>query len=125
MIEDSPLVPFSIQEYKKIGKDFGESLGKLCMGKIYYAAYNSVRINENKLMLEKLNKDKEVTTLVKRLVLLGCILLTGVVYWLIGADVKLLVNSAILAPVAWSFIFKPICKKLGIDYKEVDNTIPK
>lgn len=76
-------------------------------------------------IIDELNKDKEVTTLVKRLVLLGCILLTGVVYWLIGADVKLLVNSAILAPVAWSFIFKPICKKLDIDYKEVDNTIPK
>ena len=60
MIEDSPLVPFSIQEYKKIGKDFGESLGKLCMGKIYYAAYNSVRINENKLMLEKKSKKKSL-----------------------------------------------------------------
>ena len=60
MIEDSSLVPFSIQEYKKIGKDFGESLGKLCMGKIYYAAYNSVRINENKLMLEKKSKKKSL-----------------------------------------------------------------
>ena len=60
MTEDSPLVPFSIQEYKKIGKDFGESLGKLCMGKIYYAAYNSVRINENKLMLEKKSKKKSL-----------------------------------------------------------------
>ena len=60
MIEDSPLVPFSIQEYKKIGKDFGESLGKLCMGKIYYSAYNSVRINENKLMLEKKSKKKSL-----------------------------------------------------------------
>ena len=60
MIEDSPLVPFSIQEYKKIGKDFGESLSKLCMGKIYYAAYNSVRINENKLMLEKKSKKKSL-----------------------------------------------------------------
>ena len=60
MIEDSPLVPFSIQEYKKIGKDFGESLGKLCMVKIYYAAYNSVRINENKLMLEKKSKKKSL-----------------------------------------------------------------
>ena len=30
------------------------------MGKIYYAAYNSVRINENKLMLEKNKKKKNL-----------------------------------------------------------------
>ena len=60
IIEDSPLVPFSIQEYKKIGKDFGESLGKMCIGKIYYSTYNTVRINENKVMLEKKSKKKSL-----------------------------------------------------------------
>ena len=60
MIEDSPLIPFSIQEYKKIGKDFGESLGKMCVGKIYYSTYNSIRINENKIMLDKKLKKKSL-----------------------------------------------------------------
>lgn len=76
-------------------------------------------------IIDEINKDKEVSTLVKRIVLIICILSTGVVYWLIGANLKPLINSAILAPLAWSWVFKPICKKLGIDYKEVDRTIPK
>ena len=73
----------------------------------------------------ELNKDKEVETWIKRVVLVVCILLTGVVYYIIGQDVRLLFNSAILAPVAWSWIFRPIFKKLGIGYKEIDNTINK
>ena len=60
MLEDNPLIPFSIQEYKKIGKDFGEALGKMCVGKIYYSAYNSVRINENRINLEKKTKKKSL-----------------------------------------------------------------
>lgn len=73
--------------------------------------------------IDELNKEKEVKTWVKHLVLLFSILSTGVVYYLIGQDVKLLFNSAILAPVAWNFIFKPIAKKLGLDYKEFDSKI--
>ena len=72
-------------------------------------------------IIDEANKDKEVKTWVKHLVLLASILSTGVVYYLIGQDVKLLFNSAILAPVAWNFIFKPIAKKLGLDYKEFDS----
>ena len=60
MIEESPLIPFTIQEYKKIGKNFGESLGKMCSGKIYYSTYNIVRVNENKLMQEKKSKKKNL-----------------------------------------------------------------
>ena len=68
---------------------------------------------------------KDINTWTKRLVLLITILSTGVVYYLIGSDTRVLLNSAILAPVAWSWIFKPICKKLGLDYKQVDDTISK
>jgi hypothetical protein len=64
-------------------------------------------------------------TWVKRVVLLCCILSTGVVYWAFGKDVELLVNSAILATVSWDLIFKPICKKLGIDYNQIDETVTK
>lgn len=76
-------------------------------------------------IIDEANREKEVKTWHKRLVLLTCILLTGVVYWAIGKPLELLINSAILAPVAWSWIFKPICKKLGLDYKQVDDTISK
>ena len=60
MVEDSPLIPFTIQEYKKIGKDFGETLGKMGVGKIYYAAYNTVRVNENKINNDKKMKKKNL-----------------------------------------------------------------
>lgn len=74
-------------------------------------------------LLDEVNKDKEVQTWLKRVVLIVAILSTGVLYAALGHDITILVNSAILAPVAWSWIFKPICKKLGIDYNKIDNTI--
>ena len=69
-------------------------------------------------LIDEFNGDKPVSTWTKRLVLLFCILSTGGVYWFIGKDLGLLINSAILAPVFWSWIFKPICIKFGIDYKQ-------
>ena len=62
---------------------------------------------------------KDISTWAKRLVLLITILSTGVVYYLIGSDTRVLLNSAILAPVFWSWILKPICKKFDIDYKKL------
>lgn len=73
--------------------------------------------------IDGVNKDKEVKSWVKKVVLLVCILSTGVLYYIYGQDVKILVNSAILTPLAWSWIFKPICKKLGIDYRKIDKVI--
>ena len=63
---------------------------------------------------------KDINTWTKRLVLLITILSTGVVYYLIGSDTRVLLNSAILAPVFWSWILKPICKKFKIDYKNIN-----
>ena len=63
---------------------------------------------------------KDISTWAKRLVLLITILSTGVVYYLIGSDTRVLLNSAILAPVFWSWILKPICKKFKIDYKNIN-----
>ena len=57
---------------------------------------------------------------IKRVVLLFVILSTGVVYYQFNEDVKLILNSAILAPVFWSWLMKPICKKFKIDYKNID-----
>ena len=66
------------------------------------------------------NRHKGLTTWNKRLILLLVILFTGVLYALLGYDVKTLINSAILAPVFWSWIMKPICKRFKIDYRDIN-----
>lgn len=66
------------------------------------------------------NKKTPLTTWQKRAILLIIILSTGVLYYLIGSDSRVLLNSAILTPVFWSWIMKPICKHFGIDYKKID-----
>ena len=76
-----------------------------------------------KIISEK--RDKAIKTNNKRLILLICILLTGVVYYAIGQDIRLIINSGILATVSWDIVFKPICKKLRIDYKKVDKDMVK
>lgn len=56
----------------------------------------------------------------KRLVLLVVIIAAGVAYYLTGTNTRCILNSAILAPVFWSWILKPICKKFNIDYKQIN-----
>jgi hypothetical protein len=61
-----------------------------------------------------------LTTWLKRVILICVLFSMGVVYYAIGTNIKLLLNSAILAPVFWSWIMKPICKVFDIDYKDID-----
>ena len=68
------------------------------------------------LMVKSFNK--KITTWHKRLVLLVNIILLGLVYSYSGVEYKTLINSAILAPVSWSWIFKPLFEKLGWNYKD-------
>lgn len=71
------------------------------------------------LIIKIINDSKHtITTWQKRLILLAVILSTGVLYYFIGTDNKVLLNSAILAPVSWSWIFKPLCIKFNLDYKK-------
>ena len=70
--------------------------------------------------IDSLNGKKVVSTWSKRIVLLVVILFTGVLYNLIGCDNKILLNSAILSPVFWSWVIKPICKYFKIDYKDIN-----
>ena len=65
-------------------------------------------------------KNKVLTTWSKRLVLILSILSIGGLYYLMSYDMKTIINSAILAPVFWSWIMKPICKKFKIDYKDIE-----
>lgn len=69
-------------------------------------------------VLDEVNGDKKVPTWTKRGVLLCSIVFIGLIYSAFGSDNKLIINSSILAPVFWSWIAKPIMKKLNIDYKQ-------
>lgn len=71
-------------------------------------------------IIDSLNGNKIVSTWSKRIVLLIVIFSTGVLYNLIGCDNKILLNSAILAPVFWSWVIKPICKHFKIDYRDIN-----
>ena len=64
-----------------------------------------------------------VTKTIKKLVLLFSIVIVSTIYYAIGVDAKLIVNSSILAPVSWTWIIKPILSKFGYDYKNIDNKI--
>lgn len=55
----------------------------------------------------------------KRMILLLCIVIIGCFYYFTGSDIKLVLNSAIIAPVFWSWIMKPICRHFKIDYKQL------
>ena len=52
----------------------------------------------------------------KRLVFLGVSICLAILYCLDGSNYKIIMNSVIIAPVSWSWILKPICAKLKIDY---------
>ena len=56
----------------------------------------------------------------KRIVLLLCIIIIGCIYYFTGSEIKLILNSAIVTPVFWSWIMKPICKHFKIDYKQLN-----
>ena len=74
-------------------------------------------------LIDELNGDKVVLVWGKRLVLISAILVIGTAYYFIDHNPKLLLNSSILAPVFWTWILKPICKKLDIDYKKIDDVM--
>ena len=61
-------------------------------------------------------KKSQISTCNKRLIFLAISIITAIVYYAMGSDSKTIFNSFILAPVSWSWIFKPICDKLNIGY---------
>lgn len=69
-------------------------------------------------IVDEINGSSPVGEWTKRSITLAVIILLGTIYYIIGTETRLLLNSAILAPVAWSWIIKPIIKKLKIDYKQ-------
>lgn len=71
--------------------------------------------------IDECNGRRKVKTWTKRIVLLGVIIFLAILYIISGSDLKLIINSSILAPVFWSWIGKPICSHFNIDYKKDDN----
>lgn len=69
-------------------------------------------------LLDEINKEKIVTTWQKRIIFIIASIIVGCIYYFLS-DVKLIIiiDSIIIAPVAWSWLAKPIASKLGIDYK--------
>ena len=69
--------------------------------------------------IDEINGDKLPTTWQKRIVLVITAILVGVVYrYTTDIPIIVIINSCIVAPIAWSWIAKPIANKLGIDYKK-------
>ena len=70
-------------------------------------------------ILDEINKEKIVTTWKKRIIFVLSAITMGIIYYFI-ADIKpsIIINSIIIAPVAWSWLAKPIAGKFGIDYKK-------
>lgn len=74
--------------------------------------------------IDYFNGDNKVPTWQKRCVLVISIAAMIGIYIVSGYDnTIMLVNSAVLAPVFWSWVVSPILKKLGVGYKDIDNTI--
>lgn len=75
-------------------------------------------------VIDYFNGDNKVPTWQKRCVLVISIVTMAGIYIAAGYDnTIMLVNSAILAPVFWSWVVSPILKKLRVGYKDIDNTI--
>lgn len=72
-------------------------------------------------LIDILNKDAPVSTLIKRIVLVTVILACTITYGLVGDFSIKLINSAIAAPIFYSWILKPILKKFGINYSTLDD----
>ena len=64
------------------------------------------------------NKEKQLSILLKRVLLVCSIIIITGVYKILGYTESniILLNSAILAPVSWSWIFKPIINKFKLGY---------
>ena len=66
------------------------------------------------LIIQRFDIDERISNLntwQKRLVFGIVCIFVAIVYYFTG-------NSIILAPVSWSWLFKPICNKFNIDYNK-------
>lgn len=80
---------------------------------INVVTYASIKV------LDELNGEKVPTVWQKRMLFLLSAAVIGAIYgFTTDIDINVIINSCIVAPVAWSWLAKPLCSKLGIDYKQ-------
>ena len=63
--------------------------------------------------------NKPLSTWCKRIVLIIDVIILGIIWYIATKDIRLVLNSAILAPVFCSWVMKPICKVFNLDYKDL------
>lgn len=70
------------------------------------------------VQLYKNGTKKKLNKFTKQIILIVTSIVLALCYkQLEDVSLRILLNSAILAPVAWDFIFRPITDKLGIGYE--------
>lgn len=75
-------------------------------------------------IVDYLNKEKSVSTLIKRFILVCCVAVLALIYVIAGyTNYVVLLNSSIAAPVFYSWVLRPILKKLKIGYKQYDESL--
>lgn len=81
-------------------------------------AYILIKINDY------FNGTNQVKFWIKRLYLVISIIIVTILY-IIFTDIQnnIIINSAIAAPVFWSWILKPIISKTKFDYRKIDKTL--
>lgn len=69
-------------------------------------------------IVDETNGDKLPTTWQKRIIFVISAIVIGTIYkCTTNISINIIINSCIIAPVAWSWLAKPIARRLGIDYK--------
>lgn len=72
-------------------------------------------------LVYNIKKGRYVTTWSKRFILMGCSIFVAIIYKLSNYNKDIIIiNSAILAPVFWDWILRPILIKLGVDYRKFE-----
>ena len=75
-------------------------------------------------IIDYINKSKNVSVLIKRISLVVSIIIVTAIYIFSGYDeYTVLINSAICAPVFYSWVIRPILIKFNIGYKDYDETL--
>lgn len=69
--------------------------------------------------IDDCNGRRKPTIWQKRIVFLATAIILGTIYGVItDVPTNVIINSCIVAPIAWSWLYKPIANKFGIDYKK-------
>ena len=66
---------------------------------------------------------KEVNKVIKIGITIGVSIILFFIYGgITDVNKEVLLNSSILAPVAWDWVIKPLCKWIKIDYKQEESS---